>query len=137
MGDELKHLTKNDLDVLNVVFNRTECSKMSSEIKAIDKNENISTKAISSLPEDTQNLMNKYEMEGIYLAEQNKLQDALAALLKASSICPENASVLNNIAQTLRLLGENTEALNFLNKAIQYAAGDPQILRQGQKKKKK
>lgn len=65
------------------------------------------------------------EIQAISLAESGRLLDALAALDRSVLVAPDRASLYNNRAQVLSLLGRQDEALRDLTAAVE-RAGDAQ-----------
>lgn len=69
---------------------------------------------------------NQLEVQGIRLAENGKLQEAIAILTKAIETAPNHASLYNNRAQVYRLLDDDEAALEDIQSTIQlcYSKGD-------------
>ncbi|KAF7494024.1 Tetratricopeptide repeat protein 36 [Sarcoptes scabiei] len=64
------------------------------------------------------------ETKAIRLTNEEKLIDALDCFNEALKLWPENASALNNQAQTFRLLQRLDEARANLNRAIELSDGE-------------
>ena len=58
------------------------------------------------------------EHKAVIAAEENKLDDALGMFNAAIELAPKMASLYNNRAQLLRLMGDNERALQDIDKAI-------------------
>jgi tetratricopeptide (TPR) repeat protein len=96
---------------------------------------NYSILSIASLiakevPSDILPRLQQLEKEGVVLAEEQKLDEALDKLSQAIAICDYYASVYNNRAQVYRLKGDVDSALADLNLAMKHGVGQPKILRQ-------
>jgi tetratricopeptide (TPR) repeat protein len=70
------------------------------------------------------------ETQGVKLAEENKLDEALDKLSQAIKICDYYASVYNNRAQVYRLKNDLASAVTDLEQAMKYGVGQPKVLRQ-------
>ncbi|XP_055903426.1 tetratricopeptide repeat protein 36 homolog [Eupeodes corollae] len=64
----------------------------------------------------------KLELEGIQLAEQGLLDEAVVKFEEAIKISPSRCSVYNNKAQVLRLKGDDDGALKDLEKALELSS---------------
>jgi tetratricopeptide (TPR) repeat protein len=84
------------------------------------------------LTEDYPNLMQlkQFEFDALALAQEGKLEESVQVFSKAIEACPLYASAYNNRAQAFRLLNQNDKALLDLDKAIEYGAKQPNILKQ-------
>ncbi|KAI9136590.1 tetratricopeptide repeat protein 36, partial [Paraphysoderma sedebokerense] len=83
-----------------------------------------------SIPPEILSTLQKTELEGVKAAEEKDLTKAIEIFTECIKLCPEYASAYNNRAQTYRLQGHDDLAMEDLNKAIEYAAGDAEILKQ-------
>jgi len=63
----------------------------------------------------------------VELAEAGNVEKALAQFEKAIEIAPKWASAYNNRAQALRLIGRNEEAIQNLDKALQFSNGKGKV----------
>jgi tetratricopeptide (TPR) repeat protein len=67
----------------------------------------------------------------VYLLSE-QYDQALQPLLKAEKINPKDAIVLNNIAQTYKLLGETKKAIKYYKRTIKYGDAETQHYAQEQ-----
>lgn len=82
------------------------------------------------IPEDILPQVQELENEGVKLAEEEKLDEALDKLSQGITICDYYASIYNNRAQVYRLKNDLDSALADLNQAMKYGVGQPKVLRQ-------
>ncbi|KAG2180964.1 hypothetical protein INT43_008546, partial [Umbelopsis isabellina] len=92
--------------------------------------ETIDTTGAKEVPSDILPRLQQLENEGVRLAEEQKLDEALDKLSQAITICDYYASIYNNRAQVYRLKGDIDSALEDLNEAMKHGVGQPKILRQ-------
>lgn len=82
------------------------------------------------IPEDILPQVQELEKEGVKLAEEDQLDEALDKLSQAITICDYYASVYNNRAQVYRLKNDLERAIADLDNAMKYGVGQPKVLRQ-------
>ncbi|CAF0995309.1 unnamed protein product [Rotaria sordida] len=99
-------ITDNDKFVLNAIFNPNYPLDFDQEPSTDSENEKQSLE------------IKKLEEEGVRLAEQNRLIEAVEYFSRAIALNPQNASAYNNRAQAYQLLSKTEEAMVDLSKAI-------------------
>uniref|UniRef100_UPI00358F8967 tumor protein 63-like isoform X2 n=1 Tax=Myxine glutinosa TaxID=7769 RepID=UPI00358F8967 len=63
------------------------------------------------------------EWRGVACAEDGNIEEAISLFSRAIRLLPTRASAYNNLAQALRLQGDDTEAMANLDKAIELSRG--------------
>ncbi|CAF0726619.1 unnamed protein product [Rotaria sp. Silwood1] len=102
-------ITDNDKYVLNVIFNPN---------YPLDFDQESPTDASNSENENQLLEIKKLEEEGVRLAEQNRLVEAIEHFNQAIALNPQNPSAYNNRAQAYQLLSKTEEAMVDLSTAI-------------------
>ncbi|GAB5590618.1 hypothetical protein Unana1_05518 [Umbelopsis nana] len=92
--------------------------------------ETVDTTIAKEIPEDILPQVQELENEGVKLAEEEKLDEALDKLSQGITICDYYASIYNNRAQVYRLKNDLDSALADLNQSMKYGVGQPKVLRQ-------
>lgn len=114
-GAETQITSENDAVVLNAVFNPHAPFDMpastAAEIQDVAELEEVS-------PE-----IKKLEIDAVNAAQNGDFTTSMEMFEKVIGMAPEYASVYNNRAQLLRIQGDNEDALNDLNTAIQLSGG--------------
>nr|CAD2175689.1 unnamed protein product [Meloidogyne enterolobii] len=108
--------SQRDKEVLNMILNPNLPFNFENEK---EKEEN---------KEDYSHLQNYKEseiqnLEGVKLAEEEKMEEALEKFNNAIEICPQNPSVYNNRAQLYLLMKKPDEARLDLNKSLELSTG--------------
>ncbi|RKO92318.1 hypothetical protein BDK51DRAFT_26086 [Blyttiomyces helicus] len=85
---------------------------------------------LPAIDEQTLAALKALEREAVRLAEGGSVPAAMQKLDEAIARCPIYASAYNNRAQARRMTGDVDGALNDLDKAIEYGAGNAAILKQ-------
>nr|ACD88972.1 tetratricopeptide repeat containing protein [Adineta vaga] len=102
-------ITENDKYVLNAIFNPN---------YPLDFDKD-SPSDLSNPQNDTKSLeIKKIEEEGVRLAEQNRLLEAIECFSQAIALNPNNPSAYNNRAQAYQLQNNTDEAMIDLTKSI-------------------
>lgn len=115
-------LSVRDQQVLDSIFNPLELS--SSVAQAIEPKAHAELVDVEPDSEAVQQ-SKALEVHAIKLAEEGKLAEALQVFEQALSVAPTRASVYNNRAQALRLVGRDEEAQVDLSKAIELCSEQP------------
>ncbi|XP_014096252.2 tetratricopeptide repeat protein 36 homolog [Bactrocera oleae] len=109
-------LSAHDQQVLNAIFKPLELT--SSVAQAITPE--VHAELVDVEPDSAAVQQSKaLEVRAIKLAEEGKLLEALQNFEQALNVAPTRASVYNNRAQALRLVGRDEEALVELSHAIE------------------
>ncbi|CAO3687814.1 unnamed protein product [Umbelopsis vinacea] len=90
----------------------------------------VDTTIAKEIPKDILPQVQELEKEGVKLAEEDHLDEALDKLSQAITICDYYASVYNNRAQVYRLKNDLERAIADLDNAMKYGVGQPKVLRQ-------
>nr|ACC43980.1 TRPA_3 [Philodina roseola] len=115
----MANITDNDKYVLNAMFNPTYPLDFDKETATDTTDaENRSKIFIYQLALE----IKKLEEEGVKLAEQNQLPEAIKRFDQAITLDPNQPSAYNNRAQAYQLQNRIDDAMNDLNKAIQLAS---------------
>ncbi|KAF9953375.1 Tetratricopeptide repeat protein 36, partial [Modicella reniformis] len=117
-------VSANDAKVLDMVFNPEGTMLPDKETEAM-----LHAAPIVIEPELLKTLKD-LETQGVQLAEQDNIDGAIQKFTEAIERCPTYASAYNNRAQAYRIQNKTEEALQDLNKAIEYGNGQPAILKQ-------
>jgi tetratricopeptide (TPR) repeat protein len=108
-------MSTNDQQILDIIFNNDMASINELNIKSVDIDE---TELIK---------LKQLEVEAI-LASQTNIEKGLELISKAIELHPKYASAYNNRAQLFRLKNQYQNALEDLDRAVEY--GDFQVLKQ-------
>ncbi|KAJ3363668.1 Tetratricopeptide repeat protein 36 [Allomyces javanicus] len=122
--------TQRDNHILDLIFNPGSHPAPPTVPLPEQPEESVSSKAVAALTADQESQMRQHEAKGIKLAEAGQPVAAVDQFTLALAICDKYASLYNNRAQALRLLGKNDEALADLNRAIEYGTGEAFVLKQ-------
>uniref|UniRef100_A0A1A9WCR9 Uncharacterized protein n=1 Tax=Glossina brevipalpis TaxID=37001 RepID=A0A1A9WCR9_9MUSC len=115
-------LSEHDQQVLNSVFNPLELT--SSLAPGVINSDSSVPLVDNDNPDYDIEILEKskhLELEGVQLAEDKNLNEALNKFIEALNLTSKRASIYNNRAQALRLAGRDEEALKDLDIAIEYA----------------
>ncbi|KAI9286582.1 hypothetical protein BC943DRAFT_351387 [Umbelopsis sp. AD052] len=111
--------------ILELVFN-PEAQGLPLEAVA----DTVDTTGAREIPTDILSQVQELETQGVKLAEEEKLDEALEKLTQAIAICDYYASVYNNRAQVYRLKNDLESAVTDLEQAMKHGVGQPKVLRQ-------
>ncbi|XP_050334599.1 tetratricopeptide repeat protein 36 homolog [Bactrocera neohumeralis] len=115
-------LSAHDQQVLDSIFNPLELTSSVAQAIGPDAHANL----VDVEPDSTAVQQSKaLEVRAIKLAEEGKLVEALQYFEQAIEVAPTRASVYNNRAQALRLVGRDDEALADLSKALALCTEQP------------
>ncbi|KAJ1973606.1 hypothetical protein H4R35_004030 [Dimargaris xerosporica] len=130
-------LSMRDNSVLDAIFNgggdfTAEGLCGGNETSSIQADTLVSppTSKLHAIPAEQLASIKAQETQGVRLAEQDDFEAALTIFTAIIQGCPIYSSVYNNRAQVYRLQHEFALALQDLDKAIVYANGDANVLRQ-------
>ncbi|RWS28108.1 tetratricopeptide repeat protein 36-like protein [Leptotrombidium deliense] len=112
----------NDKAVLNAIFNPLLPSSDFEEQCDAQENQNEKLEVSEE--------MKQLELKGVSLAENGDFDEAVHCFKTLIELCPQYASAYNNLAQTLRLKGDTTGAMQNLETAIQLSAEKSKTRRQ-------
>ncbi|CAF0751567.1 unnamed protein product [Adineta steineri] len=109
-------ITENDKYVLNAIFNPNYPLDFDKEPLSSD---------LTDSKDDKQSLeIKKLEEEGVRLAEQNRLDEAIEHFSQAILLNPQNPSAYNNRAQAYQLQNKTEEAMADLTKSIDLCSSE-------------
>ncbi|XP_018786932.1 PREDICTED: tetratricopeptide repeat protein 36 homolog [Bactrocera latifrons] len=115
-------LSAHDQQVLDSIFNPLELTSSVTQAIGPEAHANlVDVEPVTAAVQQSKVL----ELCAIKLAEEDKLVEALQCFEQAIDVAPTRASVYNNRAQALRLVGRDEEALADLSKAITLCTEQP------------
>ncbi|KND02660.1 uncharacterized protein SPPG_01746 [Spizellomyces punctatus DAOM BR117] len=123
-GAAVSAVSRHDENILNLIFNPD--SGLALDDEPLLGNA-TTLPAIDSM---TLTRLKMIEQEAVILAEHNDLVGSIDKLNECISLCPEYASAYNNRAQAFRLKGQVKEALEDLERALEYGVGNASVLKQ-------
>lgn len=104
-------LSEHDQRILELIFDPLELTSAINGPKLINADTTITLIDNDDEFDNNENLQKSkdLEMEAVALAEQKKLTEALQKFDEALQLTPNRASIFNNRAQALRLLGDRDD----------------------------
>ncbi|XP_063363811.1 tetratricopeptide repeat protein 36 [Cydia amplana] len=113
----LEGLSDHDKAVLRSIFDPT------ATIADVDVNEDTFEEEDDEATTDAEKQSVQLCAQGVRLANEGKLDEALEVLSKGVKLAPERASAYNDRAQLLRLMKKDDEAMADLDRALHLTAG--------------
>nr|ACC43937.1 TPR-repeat containing protein A [Philodina roseola] len=118
----MANITDNDKYVLNAMFNPTYPLDFDKETATDTTDAENQSKIFIYHSSGSLIFFKKLEEEGVKLAEQNQISEAIERFDQAITLDPNQPSAYNNRAQAYQLQNRIDDAMNDLNKAIQLAS---------------